>query len=220
MLRFRELESSVLYAGLGVELIDGYSGVAPLGWVRVELDVDEGSGVFRPIAAPQAVTAGGITWFPWLERHRDARGRAPRTYRVRVAAQFYVAEYSYDRLGLEFLVAPYDDTTPPLVPPQPLRVRLLPSTNYPFAAAVPVLRGKIVDPANEPVPLARVRWLDLALPTDRVLSDADGEFDLPMRRAPLGTAVVVAADHSSGTNGSVSVQLPQDLSVYQTIQIT
>jgi hypothetical protein len=222
MLRFRELEHTALYAGLGVSLLDAHTGTAAFGWTKIELDIDDG-GTWRPIEHPRAVTAAGVSWFPWLERHRDARGLLPRKYRVRVAAGIYTPRYGYDSAGIEALVAPYDDVTVPPTPARPIEVELLPSAGYPFAPEIPVLRGVVVDPVGDPVPYALVSWIDAVLVTDSVLTDADGEFDLPMRRAPLNTAIDVRAERPAppigGRAGDVIVRVPQDLATFQTIQI-
>src|SRR5262249_21017369 len=156
-------------------------------------------------------------WFPYLERYADARGRAPRTYRVRVSAEFYVPRYSYDADGVDVQVAPYDDVNPPaFVPAQPQKIGLLPTATYPYADAVPVLRGNVIDPAGEPVVNALVSWTDGTLQTDSVLTDADGEFNLPMRRAPRDTPINIQAQRppppAGGRSGAIIARIPQDLS--------
>ena len=234
MLGFRELEDSALYAGFGIQLIDDFesvaaqgSEVAPIGWTKIELAIDEGGGVFRTIDPPYQVVRGanGVLWFPYLERYADARGRAPRTYRVRVSAQFYVPSYTYTADGVDLQVAPYDPVNPPaFVPTLPTKIHLLPTAMYPYPAAVPVLRGSIIDTSNAPVVAAQVSWIDGTLQTDTVLTDADGEFSLPMRRAPRDTPIDIHAERppppAGGRSGDTIVRIPQDLSTFHTIQIS
>jgi hypothetical protein len=220
-LRFRELEHTSLYAGLGVRLLDAFTGVGPLGWVKVELDIDD-AGTWRELERPAAVTAAGVVWFPGLERYRDASGRSPKLYRIRVTAELYAPRYSYDSEGVSALVDPYDDVTEPATPQRPIDVLLLPSAAYPFAPAVPLLRGAVTDVTGSPVQTALVSWLNAALVTDSVLSDADGEFTLPMRRAPTGTPIDVRAERPpppAARAGDIIVRVPQDLTTFQTIQI-
>ncbi len=233
MLKFRELESTSLYAGLGVQLVDEYASVLavnlevpPLGWTTIEIDADEG-GVWRALDPETLVTArtpAGVVWYPWLEHHRDARGMAPRNYRVRVAAEHYVPRYSYDSDGVVVAVAPFDDVNPPaFVPVAPTKIGLLPTASYPFAPDVPVLRGVVVDLALAPVPKALVTWIDATVQTDAVLTDEDGEFALPMRRAPLDTPIDVHAERPPPpaiTSGDAIVRIRQDLPLYHQIQIT
>jgi hypothetical protein len=231
MLRFRELEHSTLYAGLGVQLIDEFESVpaqgfeiAPLGWTKLEVAIDEG-GVFRTIDPLAVRTSSGVVWFPYLERFADARGRTPRTYRVRVSTQFYVPRYTYDADGVDIQVAPYDDVNPPaFVPALPQKIGLLPAAMYPYADAVPVLRGNVVDTAGDPIVNALVTWIDATLQTDAVLTDADGEFSLPMRRAPRDTPIDIHAERlpppAGGRSGDTIVRIPQDLSTFHTIQIS
>ncbi len=234
MLRFRELESSAVYAVLGVQLIDEFASVPagglempPLGWTTIDIDVDDG-GVWRAVDPSTLVTArspAGIVWFPWLEHHADARGMAPRNYRVRVGAEHYTPRYRYDSEGVTVSVSPYDDNNPPASSPAaPAKITLLPTSTYPFAPAVPVLRGVVVDTSNAPVPDAMVSWTYGALQAESVLTDADGEFALPMRRAPLDTPIDVHAERppppGAGPSGDVIVRIPQDLSTFHTIQIS
>lgn len=226
-LRYRDLESTRLYAGLGVRLVDVYTRQSPIGWTRVFLDADE-DGAWRellPDAARRTTTNGGVIWFPWLQRRRDARGRGPVKYRVRAAAEFGTPAYLFDRDGALALVAPYDEAAPPAGTPPVVELALLPAANYPFGAAVPVLRGVVRDALGAPVPRALVAWAapaaDPSLVTDEVLSDDDGEFSLPMRRTPRGTPIDVTARRppppEPGTHRTVSVQLPRDLSTYLTL---
>lgn len=231
MLGFRELEHSTLYAGVGVQLVDEFASVPaqdlvvpPLGATRVELDLDD-AGTWRPVARTAVHTPGGVAWFPYLERHADARDRAPRSYRIRVWAQLYTPRYAYDADGVIVQVAPYDDEhAPAFTPGLPVKVALVPNAAYPYPDAVPILRGGIVDTSGAPVTLALVSWIDAALQTDAVLTDADGEFSLPLRRAPRDTPIVVHAERppppAGGRSGDVIVRIPQDLSTFHTIQIS
>jgi hypothetical protein len=230
-LGFREIEHSALYAGLGVQLIDEFESVpsqgfeAPtLGWIALDLEIDDGRG-WRAVDHVPTRTASGVLWFPYLERTADARGRQPRKYRVRVAAQFYTPRYLFDAEGVEVEVAPYDDVNPPAsVPAMAQKIGLLPAATYPYADQIPVLRGEVVDPAGAPVVNALVSWSDAALQTDAVLSDADGEFSLPMRRAPHDLPIDIHAERppppASGRSGTTIIRIPQDLSSFHTIQIS
>jgi len=161
-------------------------------------------------------TSGGLLWFPWLEYYRDARGLSPRNYRVRVHGDAYVPRYAWDSAGVEQLVHPYDDSNPPaVVPPGPIKVRLLPSQTYPFADNVPVLAGVVRE--------ALVSWSDgSAVQVDSVLSDPDGEFRLPLRRAPIGNTpfLVEAVTPFGGPSGFITIRIPQDLLTFQTLTIS
>ena len=227
-LRYRELEAARLYAGFGVRLVDAYTGQGPIGQTRVDLDIAEG-GAWReltPDLARRATTPSGVIWFPGLERYRDARGRAPGRYRVRVAAELATPAYLYDRDGVEVAVAPYDDATPPAGTAPILEIELVPAAGYPFDPGVAVLRGAVKDAAGVPVPRALVSWSDPGLGpplvTDRVLSDDHGEFHLPMRRAPRETPIEIQARRPppppGGKHVAASVRIPDDLSRLLTMQ--
>jgi len=226
---YRELEHTRLPAGLGVRLVDDYTRQAPIGGKQIYLDVDE-AGAWRELAPElvrRALTSSGVIWFPWLERRRDARGVAPRKYRVRVAAELSTPAYLYDAEGVEVLVAPYDDATPPAGTPPIVEIALLPAANYPFGPGVPVLHGAVEDVSGKRVPRALVSWIDPELGpplvTDEVLSDDAGEFSLPMRRAPRTTPIDIVARRppppDPGKRGTASVQLPAVLSTFLTMQI-
>jgi hypothetical protein len=230
MLGFRELESSSLYAGLGVQLIDEFASVPsasveapPLGWATIDIDIDDGGGVFRALDPDHLITMrtpSGVVWYPWLEHHPDARGLPARNYRVRVSAGVYAPRYAYDSGGVIVAVSPYDDNTPPAATaPAPAKIFLLPTATYPFAPGVPVLRGAIVDSTGTPVPDALVNWIDPTLQTDSVLTDADGEFALPMRRAALNAPIDIHAERP-GLSGDTIIRIPQDLSTFHTIPIS
>jgi hypothetical protein len=85
------------------------------------------------------------------------------------------------------------------------------------------LHGEVLDDTGARVPAALVTWLSATLVTDSVLSDEDGEFTLPLRRAPRGTALDVRAERPApppgGKSGDIIVRVPQDLTTFQTIQI-
>lgn len=235
MLGFRGLESSSIYAGLGVQLIDEFASVPaanleapPLGWTKIEIDVEDG-GVFRPLDPDALITArtpAGVVWYPWLEHYFDARGKLPRNYRVRVSAEFYTPRYRFDSDGIVVAVSPYDDINPPAsVPVEPTKVMLLPAATYPFATAIPVLRGTVIDAAVVPVANALVSWIDstATLQNDAVLTDADGEFALPMRRAPIDVLIDVHAElppTGIGPSGDIVIRIPQDLPLAHQIQIS
>jgi hypothetical protein len=235
-LRFRELEPTTLHAGLGVSLIDDYTQDQAFGPRQIYLDIDDGGGVWRELSVDvlrRATTAGGVTWFPWLERYRDARGRPPRNYRVRVVADYYTPSYQYTDDGVVVTVYPFDDVTPPAVSTGPVVIHLLPAASYPLDPNVPVIRGAITNIFGDRVPNTFVSWVDVRpsppapvvpLVTDLVLTDADGEFALPMRRAPVAVQVELYARRPPppgppGPSRTVMVTLPADLSTFQNIMI-
>lgn len=230
MRSFRELESSSLYAGLGVKLVDDYASVpaagieaTPPGWSVIELDIDD-NGTWRQLDPKTLVvirTQSGVTWFPWLERYRDATNLPARNYRVRITADALTPRYRATSDGIVIPVSPYDDNSPPAaLPSAPLKVSMLPSATYPFAPGVPVLRGLVVDGASVPVADALVSWDDATLQTDAVLTDSDGEFSLPMRRAPVNNVAIVVKAERGALSGDVIARIPQTISTFQIISIS
>jgi hypothetical protein len=209
------VETSTLHAGLGVQLIDDHTGGGPLARVAVALDVLD-AGAWRTTSVPPRWSRSDLFTYPWLERRRDARGAPPRRYRVRVAADAYRPTYLFDADGVEVDVYPFDDDEPPAqVPKSPTPIWLLPSAAYPFPATVPLLRGRVVDPAGVPVARARVEATK-----DRVLTDADGAFVLPLRWARRTAPTSIDATDRQGRHGTVTIQVPDDLGTPQTITIS
>lgn len=228
MLRFRELEHTTLHSGIGVRLVDEYTNDSPPGWSVIELDIEDSPGQWRELdekIVRRLKTPSGVTWFPWREHYRDARLLPPRNYRVRASSEFTTPRYAYDSDGIEQFVAPYDDDNPPAAAPiAPLVISLLPKANYPFAPAVPVVHGAVIDINGDRVVNALVSWSVPGVVGDAVLTDDDGEFSLPMRRAVQDNSqIVVVAERppppAGGRFGSVMVRLPSDLNTFFTIQI-
>lgn len=230
MRAFRELEASTVYAGLGVKLVDEYASVPaagleipPPGWSVIELDIDD-NGTWRQLDPRTLIvnrTQSGVVWFPWLEHYRDAANLAARNYRVRVTADSATPRYRASSDGVVVAVSPYDDNAAPaLMPAGPIKVAMLPSATYPFAPSVPVQRGLVLDAALNPVADALVSWDDAALQTDSVLTDSDGEFSLPMRRAPANNVAIPIKAERGVLTGAGIARIPQTISTFQTIQIS
>ncbi len=208
--RIRQLtgERTGLYSPLGLRLVDDLTGQPPIGRVAARLDVSD-RGAWRPTEIASVTTAGGHLVYPGLGRHREPVGLPPTAYRVVVEAEYYRPMYAPRMRGFEFLVHPYNDTNPPAVVAIPTTAFLLPSAGYPFPAAVPVLRGRVLRRSGAPVVDALVADGN----RQDVLTDERGEFALPLRWAEVGGDYRIdARDRPSGWVGSIRVRFPGDLS--------
>jgi hypothetical protein len=228
-----------LYSPVGLRLIDDFTGGPPVGWVRAQLALRDGSDGWQATDIKTRSTMSGILAYPGLERHADVVGQLPRRYRVQLEAEFYRPVYRlipagpvlgppYYREtadGIEFEAFPYNDAYPPtdytVNPPQAItlqarEVELAPAVNYPFPTHVRILRGNVVDANNQPVVDAEVRRGNI----ERVSSGEHGAFALPLRWTPKDASVSIdAIDHHTGRTGSITITLPQALGRSQTITV-
>jgi len=219
-------EQLSLYSAVGLRLIDDLTGRPPMGRIEAELDVDDGSGGWRPTDIKAQRTLSGQLAYPRLERRASVVGVFPRRYRVRISAEYYRPVYSLTSDGIEFEAFPYNDSNPPMdyrvnppvpVTPRSQDVELFSDVNYPFPTYVRVLRGKVVDAAGEPVLNAAVKRDN----TELVASGERGAFALPLRWTPNNVAVPIdASDARTGKVGTINITLPQALRTSQTITIS
>lgn len=157
---------------------------------------------------------GGVLTFPGLGRSAVVAGASLRRYRAAVEAEFYIPFYAAQSDGIEFDVFPFNDENPPAkLPEGPQTVVLVPAQNYPFPPYLRVLRGEVRDTAG---PVANVE-VTRAI-TERVLSDGQGVYALPLRFSPNKGAVIIdAIDHRANRHGQITVSLPADLGKFNLI---
>jgi hypothetical protein len=126
--------------------VDEITGVAPLGKVRVNLDIKDGNGNWQTTDIKPVTTPGGVITFPGLERRAEVIGQPPRRYRIRLDAELYRPLYPAGTDGYEFDAFPYNDDNPPQKIASEVQDALLkPATNYPFSTHLLVLRGYVRD---------------------------------------------------------------------------
>lgn len=210
-------EGLILYSPVGLRLLDELTSEAPLGSVQVILEILDPNATWRKTDILEARTPSGVIAYPGLERHQDITGLQPQQYRVKLSADYYIPYYQGTGDGIEFTADPYSDTQPPAnVVVISTDTPLLPASNYPFASYIPVLRGVVVDAANNPVPNVFVTQGNL----ERVLTDSRGTFALPLRWVALNTPVTIDAnDQRTNRTGQIQIQLPASLGTNQTISI-
>ncbi len=209
-------EERVLYAPIGLRLIDDFTGKPPTGPVDAALDLQDGL-EWRATEVRPVVTASTIVTYPGLGREADV-SHPPQHYRVRLETRFYRPLYRVTSDGVEFDAPPYNDTNPPTpITSQPSVVALLPASNYPFAPYIPVVRGIVEDTNGDPVPDVLV---EEGL-NERVLTDDRGSFSLPLRWVQEGVATnITAQDQRNGRNGVIAVTLPAALEQNQIITVS
>jgi hypothetical protein len=210
-------ERRMLYSPIGLQLVDDFTGRAPHGGVRALLDRQDGAGGWEETAIKAVRTPSDVISYPGLGRSAHAAVQPPLRCRVRIDADYYRPDYLLHLDGVEFDVHAYDDDAPPAAVPVLQRVFLMPAPNYPYPDPVRVLRGQVVNAANDPVGNVEVTEGT----NERVLTDARGAFALPLRWPPLtGLVQIDALDHRTGQNGQITINLPADLAGGRIIAIT
>jgi hypothetical protein len=249
MIRRRPLpgERLELYSPIGLIPVDSFTGKAPLGGLRVILDIRDDLGQWRETDIKETRTAGDVIAYPGLGRSAVATD-PPRRYRVRMEAEYYMPFYTQTvpggtNDGIEFTIFPFNDAVPPEnYPRNPAqfpnylsvvlrKVILMPAPNYPFSAQVLVLRGRVNNLRGEPIVGARVSWRV----TERTLSAGGGvnppgafphqpgEFSLPIRPTHADHLTkpqdIDALDPRSNKTAKITVLIPDAVKSSQTITI-
>jgi hypothetical protein len=218
-IRLRPGERRILASPVGLELVDEFTGGAPLGKVRAVIARNDGTAaapVWFELDVKPILTPSGLLVYPGLNRHPfPINGQPIRSFRVQLTADNYRPIYPPGKTGFEFDAPAFNDVNPPRAPAR-LKAFLSPNASYPFPAEVPVLRGQVLDHATQaPVTDAEVRDDNRTT----VLSDEHGEFALPMRWATAG--VILPIDAALGAKvGTLNVKLPDDLSRNLIIEIS
>ena len=219
MIQWRRVSDTpfVTHCPIALRLLDEFTGRPPSGKVSLELDIQNGAG-WRPTEIRNTITPGGLFTYPGLGRSADPAADPMRRYRVRISADHYRPVYRVNSDGLEFNVPSYHDTAPPPPnPTMPQTILLLPTANYPFPAYLRVMHGRVRDAGNQPLADALVSANGL----ERVLTDSNGAFSLPLRwQAPNAVVTVVAQHMRTGLDNTVNLPLPAALSSNQEIVVT
>ena len=220
MIEWRNLpgEYTDLYSPVGLRPVDEITSVAPLGKVRVNLDIKDGNGSWWITGIKPVITPGGVITFPGLERRAEVAGQPPRHYRIRLDAELYRPLYPAGTEGYEFDAFPYNDANPPQkIASEVQDVFLTPATNYPFPTHILVLRGNVRDSTD--LKVADVFVSDGT--TERVLTDERGEFAFPLRWVKKSNSFpIVAEDRKSIRKGMITIKIPEDLGKNHTIVIS
>ena len=212
-------ERRVAASPVWVRLTDTFTGRAPTGPLTVTLERLTAAG-WVEVRLPYRLTAGGDLAFVNLGRTTDPGAMGAFDVRVTVTRPGSITETA---AGTAALVTTITSWAPdaPVVPSTPDGVRLFPGPAYDFPARIPLLGGRVVDPAGDPVERARV-WVDETvqsslLRTEEVRTDAGGWFRLPVRWSDGPTDVRASRGALSGVT---TVSLPAALSSLQQITLT
>jgi hypothetical protein len=215
--RVLEADRRTTYCPIALELRDEFTGGPVIGEVEIELDLQQGA-LWTPSGRRPVRTPGGLFVFTGLGRAFDPAAMPSFKVRVRISAAYYRPGYRSTVDGLEFDVATYNHAVPPAVTPlMPEIVLMQPGSAYPFGGHLRVLRGRVLDSGGDPVADASVE----ADGVERVISDDNGAFGLPLRWQLPNAGVAVLVDHPrSGRAAAAAFNLPGDLAGNHDITIT
>jgi hypothetical protein len=193
-------------------LVDDFTAAPPLYPFAFVLEELRGPGQnWNVVDIKQARRSGAFLAYAGLGLAVDPVALPARRYRLRFVDEppraIYRPFFQATLGALEFDVPTYNHTTPPAAEADPAELLvLLPGAAYPFPRHLPVLHGTVCDSAG---PVANVR---VEVSNDRVLSDANGAFSLPLRLTAVSEFVLVVAEHlPSGRSTSETVPLPGGL---------
>ena len=195
----------VTHCPVALVLRDEFTGGGAVSEPTLQLDRQVG-GNWLPAEVAPVRTASGIYAWPGLGRSLDPAAQPSANVRVRITLAGQIPLYRPTDDGLSFAVPAYNDAQPPNASPlMPEVVLLLPGPSYPFIPSLRVLRGRILDPAGQPVDDALI----VADGVERAISGAGGAFSLPLRWQHLVAAVSINVTHPrSGRAALVSANLP------------
>lgn len=202
---------------IAVRLVDDLTTKRPIGPLQITLEEEGAPNEWLPSGRRPTINASGIVTFPGLEERRNGASLPPRKYRVLVRADYYRPLYAPGVLGLEVMVQPFDEasTLPALPAATPLL--LMPGPTYPFPSHIRVLRGRVrLLGTTDYVAGAVVRQGMI----ESTLADEQGAYALALRWAPLTGPLTIDADDRAGKAGNISITLPVDLAVSNTIDIS
>jgi hypothetical protein len=213
----RSPEHSLLCSPIGLQIIDSFIGATPLGAYRAAVDVQVGATWVETLLRPTRTPSGVLT-LPGLGRRADPTiNNSQQRYRLRLDADEYVPDYRRTLDGFEFLVPPYDDVTPPVIPNANIRILALhPSPNYNWPGGVRLIHGRVRETNGQPVRDALIEFQGL----DRAMTDERGEFAFGLRRAPAAGQVAIDVYHDRTARlQTFPLQLPAALQSNQVLTL-
>jgi hypothetical protein len=208
-------ESRLAASPIWLRLVDTHTGRRPADPVEVSLERRDGT-AWVPWSVPHQLTGAGDLGFLDL-----ARGRPGDTgsvdVRVWVTSPGTVTDTTTGEAVVEITVPIWSEAAPPT--PAAQVVSFLPGPDYHFGNGVPLLAGRAVDAAGAPLDRCRVSVTETVRGSpvvERVMTNADGWFRLPLRWSSGATQV--SATHGALT-ATAAITLPADLATILTLTL-
>ncbi|MGO4362937.1 hypothetical protein [Terrabacter sp. RAF57] len=192
---------------LWVRLVDEFTGRRPAGPLEVLLERREGTAWVALECAHQISSRGDLGF---LDLGRAKPGVAGSVQvRVSVSAPHTQSATAGGSASVIRTIDLWSAQAPPV--PVPVVVRFFPLPSYAFGPGTPLLSGRALTAAGDPVLRAMVSVTELiggSPVLERTLTDADGWFRLPLRWSSGATQV----DATKGVlAGSANLIVPDDL---------
>lgn len=213
-MRIGSRERIVAASPLRVRLVDNFTGRAPDGPIELSLARRAGA-TWLPVGLPHLLKADGELAFAGLGRVRTGRSGEQFDLRITAAVPRMVAEPD----ALVLTVTTWTPDAPPPLP-QAREIRCHPGPDYRFRNGVPLVAGRVLDAAGDPVARAAVTATETVLGapvTEEVRTGGDGWFRLPLRWSSGLTQVDATRD---GATGSATVNVPGGLGTVLLITLT
>lgn len=210
------VESRVSASPIWLRLVDTFSGRPPAGPIDVRIEKRDGATWF-PLAATHQVSSSGDVGF--LDLGKGRQGQTG-TFEVRV----FVASprtITVSGTGDPFVtvtVSIWSTDNPPT--PTPQWVKFLPAPDYTFGPAVPLLSGRVLDSAGDPVGRTRVSATEIVHGSpvvEEAMTTDDGWFRLPLRWSSGSTQIEAVY---GALTGSTTITVPDGLPTTVTLTVT
>jgi hypothetical protein len=214
----RTTDQRIAASPIWIRLRDAFTARPPAGPLTVGLERRTGA-VWAPFEHRHQVSPAGDLAFVNLGRSTDPAKIGSFDVRVTVGCPGMIAEAPNGDPALTTTLTAWTPDAP-VVPAQPDILRLFPGRGYSYPAGIPLLAGRVVDIAGDPVARVRVSSTTTVKGTsltEEARTDADGSFRLPLRWS-TGATVVNAA--LGGRTAAITVLVPADLSTTQQITLT
>jgi hypothetical protein len=216
--RYLQTELRIAASPIWIKLRDAFTGRAPLGPLTVALERRTGA-TWAPFRHRHQLTPAGDLAFVNLGRSADPATTGSFDVRVTVGCAGMIPEALNGDAAITTTVTAWPPDAP-ATPAQPDVLRFFPGPGYRFPAGTPLLAGRVVDTAGDPV--ARVRVFSTASVhgvqvTEEVRTDPGGYFRLPLRWSTGATDVKAAL---GGRNAAITIAVPADLSTTQQMTLT
>lgn len=209
-------ESRLIASPAWLRLVDTFTGRCPAGPIDVRVEQRVGTG-WRPIAAPHQLSPAGDLSFVDLGRGRPGQSGSL-DVRVWVTSPGTVTDGPAGEPFVEVTVPIWTPAAPPT--PAPQDVSFVPAPTYRFTGGVPVLAGRVVDAAGDPVDRARIEVTETVRGSpvvEQAMTAAGGWFRLALRWSSGSTTVT--ATHRARSGGA-TITVPDDLATTVTVTLT
>jgi hypothetical protein len=210
------VESRVSASPIWLRLVDTFTGRPPGGPIDVRIEKRDGA-TWIPLAVPHQVSSSGDVGF--LDLGKEQSGQTG-TFEVRifVTNPRTVAVTGTGDPFVTATISVWSADSPPT--PTPQSVTFLPGPDYNFGPGVPLLSGRVVDSAGDPVERARVSATETVHGSpvvEEAMTTGGGWFRLPLRWSSGSTQIDAVRGSLTGTT---IITVPGDLPTTVTLTVT